>query len=65
MTDILSSPVLLAVSLGAVTLAVASWVASVLGLFRPAARRALRIFAGAAIVVALVIIAARFVVLGG
>ncbi|TQK18706.1 hypothetical protein FBY40_1195 [Microbacterium sp. SLBN-154] len=65
MTEFLLSPALLAASVGAVVLAVASWTVSVVGLFSARVRVALRIVAGAAITLALLIIALRFVVLGG
>ncbi|AZC14935.1 MULTISPECIES: hypothetical protein [unclassified Microbacterium] len=65
MSEFLLSPALLAASISAVVLAIISWTVSVVGLFSARTRVALRIVAGAAILLALVVIAARFVVLGG
>lgn len=64
MSELLVSPLLLGVSMAALVVAVLSWVATTLGLFSPRVRSRVRTAAVIAIAVALVIVAARFVVLG-
>ncbi|WP_322409863.1 hypothetical protein [Microbacterium invictum] len=65
MTELLASPILLFVSLGALGLAIVTWVISAFGISSVGARRRLRAVTAVAIAVALAIIVARFVVLGG